>query len=1340
MNRKLIGFIFAFACFCNALAAEQDTIKVSTPHELCSAVNNHLNQKDIVVKLIADIDMSSINESTYYGQGDAFMGTIDGYYLATDSLGQPILDPNGKQEQCVHVIKNYASVLATAMRGATVKGIRFSQCDTSGALSYYPAILAATASDCIFKDIHFELCRYTENPLGEAVGYITGGYGFLTNKADHCTFEGIKVVGCSLMKKAAQVGSIVGVAEDCTFTHCSTDHFTSVYAENKNAYVGGLVGDATNCHFDDCTNMASVSGSEKADNVGGLTGISTLCRFMDCTNCGPLAQITSQTWISLSEGKSGVVNSYLEKFEQYAVSLYEYDLMWEKLPKIINKVGSTNLREVQVMMNKYNVNYEQFRRAQMQSCLFTLISFLWTMKGEIEEMLDPDEVGGISAASYGCYFERCLNVGMVNCRDAYSGGIVGYADTKDGTPTEIYYCVNRAYVQGDEQTGGIAGYLKDSHVYWSLNTGTVDCVKETRGPIYGESNSDFPAINCFAMVRDGGYTPGQSTFGTIFNVSLQDVKSGVVAMEMNRLSGKDYFRQNVGSDPCPIFEGNIVTAADIQSDVMLPYEVGNRDEFMYALYDQYADIILTEDIDFRGEYFTLYRETFPFRGTIDGRGHAIKNITIDTGDAENGVNKWHWLIGEKAYFSLLGATEFASFKDLEISDFDITLPSNVSILSAISNNCVYDQVCLTGNSYLGAHNSLGGLVFSSNNDMFIGCTVGDSCTIEGRSISGFDYDSDAASLASKAYNSTFIDCENNADILARTDGAGGIVADCEDCSFIRCINNGHVYHSSQYLYNDDEIGGIAATAMRSTFEKCINNGRLECHDEYGGGIVGRGESVTINNCLNASTNLAFESSTCGGIIGEADDCLVTNCFSYADRPLIGNVTWLGGMRQGTGNNYRYQVSNSTTNVYEMRVDSSLVSAGRVTDWLNNGADNRDLYVPVWYQNLSIGNRDEHPVLDPTHHVVTIDDLPVTVIITADGLMAFAEQVNNGDQYACAVLDADIDMSGSDWSPIGIDSHRFRGLFDGRGHTISGLTCSVTCSDSDNKGAGLFGVVDVFADIKNVVIGQGSEITSTLDKGAAGIVGLVKSENRQWGNVHISNCGSYASVNATKHAGGILGRIITDDQMGDSVKVFVSNCFNVGTITASEANSALLCGYMKKMGVVRNSWSAGQLRPSDPDSRDGAYSIVNPKNEAEYLVGYDKTLDIRNCYIINPADNIAKFGEYPLQAGVEVISDESAKSGEFAYKLNKGVTDGTQEWYQKIGTDPYPVRTKLPDGTNMVFRYDIENANRYANTSREEIANVILGKEAYIDYPVTDVDKIAETNVADLLKFISAAMK
>ncbi|MCQ2735548.1 MAG: hypothetical protein MJ212_06360, partial [Alphaproteobacteria bacterium] len=74
---------------------------------------------------------------------------------------------------------------------------------------------------------------------------------------------------------------------------------------------------------------------------------------------------------------------------------------------------------------------------------------------------------------------------------------------------------------------------------------------------------------------------------------------------------------------------------------------------------------------------------------------------------------------------------------------------------------------------------------------------------------------------------------------------------------------------------------------------------------------------TINNCLNASTNLAFESSTCGGIIGEADDCLVTNCFSYADRPLIGNVTWLGGMRQGTGNNYRYKKRiNANSNTFK----------------------------------------------------------------------------------------------------------------------------------------------------------------------------------------------------------------------------------------------------------------------------------------------------------------------------------------------------------------------------------------------------------------------------------------
>lgn len=1339
MERKLIGIIFALACFCNAFVAVGEIIQVSTGEKFWDAIYNHIEDSEVVIQLTDTIDMKDVYNSEQYNTtiDHPFMGTIDGYYTNTDGI------------ICSHVIKNVDFALVANMEGAKVRGVIFMDCNTSGYLNYYPAIIAAKARQCEFTELLFENCRYDDGIMGEVGAYIKSGYGLMVDELYDCDVNKVGFVGCSIKKYGSKVGSVAGYAENSTLTDCWTEHFSHFFAESTNAYIGGLVGEASHCSFTSCVNMASVSGSEKADNVGGITGKSTQCDFVGCSNSGTLTQLSRTAWAYYSRMQTKAIDNLTQTFGKYILNYQVSDAVYRNYHMATDNISQMSFDEALNYFDKWFESvqdYHKFHQTQRGACLMALVSLAIQIYSEISEANEPDEMGGISAASYGCTFNRCLNAGIIYCRDAYGGGIVGKAGTDNGVRTQIKHCVNRAYVQGDEQTGGIVGYLdSNSIVYYCLNTGAVDVIKETRGPIYGQCDGSSQNVKCnFALVHDAEFAPGVSGSSPVYYVSLQDVKGGLAASELNRLGG-NYFCQNIGVNACPIFEGMFVTASDIRDDVDLHYEVSTKDEFLLALYDQYADIRLTDDIDFGNEYVTVYRRFTPFRGSIDGQGYAFVNIrVVQDGRIDGYNNKWDALLGEYKNSAMIGGAENATFKNIDFENMSVKLPGIASGFVGNSRSCTYENVRLKRNSRVaGAGNGVGGIVCHSFNDKFISCVIDSTSIVKadmgGDGIANPLWDDMVGGLVSKAVGSSFYRCVNFGEVSSLRDGAAGIVAEAEDCVLQYCFNRGYVHHSASYVIYNDYLGGIAAKATNTNFDLCVNSGRLFCEDEYGGGIVGYGTKVTLNNCLSSSQQLSFSDNTCGSIIGVAKDSRVTNCFANVDSPMIGKVS--GDMDAASGNNYRLRDKDTSMNIYEMGVDAEKIASGIVTYWLNNNTDNRYLENQPWLQNLPQMEDifvDAHPMVETSHLKVTIDDLPVTVITSADELKAFAEKVNNGDQYACAVLDADIDMSGCSWSPIGIDSHRFRGLFDGRGHTISGLTCSVSGSSSDNKGAGLFGVVDVFADINNVVIGQGSEITSTLDKGAAGIVGLVKSENRQWGNVHISNCGSYASVSATKHAGGILGRIITDDQMGDAVKVIVSNCFNVGNITASDANSALLCGYMKNMGVVRNCWGAGLL--SNPDSRYGAYNIVNPNNEAEYLVGYDKTLDIHDCYIINPAGNIDKYGENPLQNGVKIISNESASSGEFAYMLNKGVVDGTQEWYQKIGTDPYPLRTKLSDGTNMVFSYDVEVGTRYANTSREEISYVILSNDTNDAHRVTDIDKTAETNVADLLKFISTAYR
>ena len=81
------------------------------------------------------------------------------------------------------------------------------------------------------------------------------------------------------------------------------------------------------------------------------------------------------------------------------------------------------------------------------------------------------------------------------------------------------------------------------------------------------------------------------------------------------------------------------------------------------------------------------------------------------------------------------------------------------------------------------------------------------------------------------------------------------------------------------------------------------------------------------------------------------------------------------------------------------------------------------------------------------------------------------------------LGGDIDMTGYDWTPIGIDgNHYFSGTFEGNGHTIRNLTIK-----KDTTGYfGLFGITD--ATIQNVNL-TGS-LTNTIDDSESSYVGAV----------------------------------------------------------------------------------------------------------------------------------------------------------------------------------------------------------------------------------------------------------
>ena len=179
---------------------------------------------------------------------------------------------------------------------------------------------------------------------------------------------------------------------------------------------------------------------------------------------------------------------------------------------------------------------------------------------------------------------------------------------------------------------------------------------------------------------------------------------------------------------------------------------------------------------------------------------------------------------------------------------------------------------------------------------------------------------------------------------------------------------------------------------------------------------------------------------------------------------------------------------------------------------------------------------------------TIESDGSYTVTSADGLINVAELVNGGKTDINITLGKNIDLTGKGWTPIGTNyEKRYKGTFDGRGHTIKGLT--VTTND---QFVGLFGYLDKAGTVKNVVM-EGIQITSNhvLMSGiTGGVVGY------SWGT--IENCSVSGSVSGTNCVGGVVGSQKAGSIIGCSSSAIVKGTRYVGGVAGEKWGTMTAC--------------------------------------------------------------------------------------------------------------------------------------------------------------------------------------
>ena len=188
----------------------------------------------------------------------------------------------------------------------------------------------------------------------------------------------------------------------------------------------------------------------------------------------------------------------------------------------------------------------------------------------------------------------------------------------------------------------------------------------------------------------------------------------------------------------------------------------------------------------------------------------------------------------------------------------------------------------------------------------------------------------------------------------------------------------------------------------------------------------------------------------------------------------------------------------------------------------------------------------------------------------DNLRKYLGSAHNTNYY---VLTADIDLSGSDWVPIGdSQNNAFCGKLYGEGHKIHNL--NIGQNGVTYEYTGLFGYLLSGADIDNIYIASGNI------KGGGGYTGAIAGYAWSSGNsVYIWNCVNNCNVTGgtTESSSSLTGGIIGYGLSSVTGTLSIYRCINNGNILSGEAsgsNEGLIVAGGITGGIAGNVTSGG----------------------------------------------------------------------------------------------------------------------------------------------------------------------
>ena len=474
-------------------------------------------------------------------------------------------------------------------------------------------------------------------------------------------------------------------------------------------------------------------------------------------------------------------------------------------------------------------------------------------------------VGGLIGENYG-NITRCFSEGSISGNESI-GGLVGVQN--DGQTTRSY---SRCFVSGEKYVGGLLGLNNEGLIANTYSVGEIQkddwgvegLVGESfgRGVHYSYSvvHPRYGAVNCIFYYTSDREKPLEKTSdlqafleaGWDFVGETANGTDDIWVMPAKHLPRLSWEEVDLEGD----YSGGSGTEED-------PYQLSTAQDII-LLSDTPVDwdkhFLLTADINLDGVEWPMapiapgISNSFHigwwrrrFSGSLDGNGHALKNLRI-RGQGRGCLGLFGYL-GEGALVSNLGVV-------------------NVDIAGATGRNGALAGYCISSsivNCYstgsISGDDYVGGLVGELHKNSSISRSYSSS-TVSGRErIGGLTGAVNESSSISDSYSTSSVTGDR---------WVGGLVGSSRSVSITASENTGTVNGSSS-------VGGLVGSTYFTTVIDCNNTGLVQ-GEENVGGVIGNNSGGQLNGCQSAGR--ATGKRYVGGIVGHNNEGgQLTNCRS-----------------------------------------------------------------------------------------------------------------------------------------------------------------------------------------------------------------------------------------------------------------------------------------------------------------------------------------------------------------------------------------------------------------------------------------------------------------------------